>query len=267
MTYHYEQDLWSIISTIIGWCYFLAWSCSFYPQVILNWKRKSVQGLSIDFLCYNVLGFLCYSIFNISFYFSQDIRDEYKRRNHSSENLVRANDVVFAVHAFLISTFTLFQTFYYKKDNSQRLSKIARYFITASFIGVLCMFMSVEYFERFMWIDLMYYLSYVKLLVSLIKYIPQAWVNFKRKSTLGWSIHNILLDFTGGTLSITQLLLDASISGDWSGVSGDPVKLGLGAQSIAFDIIFMLQHFVWYRDNPQDAEQQELLKAHQEEQV
>ncbi|CEJ02059.1 Putative Cystinosin [Rhizopus microsporus] len=118
-----------------------------------------------------------------------------------------------------------------------------------------------------MWIDLMYYLSYVKLLVSLIKYIPQAWVNFKRKSTLGWSIHNILLDFTGGTLSITQLLLDASISGDWSGVSGDPVKLGLGAQSIAFDIIFMLQHFVWYRDNPQDAEQQELLKAHQEEQV
>ncbi|CAO3674302.1 unnamed protein product [Rhizopus microsporus] len=197
----------------------------------------------------------------------QDIRDEYKRRNHSNENLVRANDVVFAVHAFLISTFTLFQTFYYKKDNSQRLSKIARYFITASFIGVLCMLMSIEYFEKFMWIDLMYYLSYVKLLVSLIKYIPQAWVNFKRKSTLGWSIHNILLDFTGGTLSITQLLLDASISGDWSGVSGDPVKLGLGVQSIAFDIIFMLQHFVWYRDDPQDTEQQELLKAHEEEQV
>lgn len=31
-------------------------------------------------------------------------------------------------------------------------------------------------------------------------------------------------DFTGGTLSITQLLLDASISGDWSGVSGVSVE-------------------------------------------
>lgn len=37
-----------------------------------------------------------------------------KRRNDSNENLVRINDVVFAIHAFFISTFTLFQTFYYK---------------------------------------------------------------------------------------------------------------------------------------------------------
>lgn len=44
-----------------------------------------------------------------------------------------------------------------------------------------------------MWIDLLYYLSYIKLTISLIKYMPQALLNFKRKSTVGWSIHNILL--------------------------------------------------------------------------
>ncbi|CAO3664759.1 unnamed protein product [Rhizopus stolonifer] len=220
-----NKDALSIFSSFIGWGYFLAWSCSFYPQAILNWKRKSVQGLSIDFLCYNVLGFFCYSIFNLSFYFSEDIREEYRKRNNSSENLVRANDVVFAVHAFLISSFTLFQTLCYKKDSSQRLSKIACCFIATSIIGILCMLLSVSYFERLMLIDLMYYLSYVKLLVSFIKYIPQVWINFKRQSTTGWSIHNILLDFTGGALSIIQLMLDASLSGDWSGVFGDPVKL------------------------------------------
>ncbi|KAF7727541.1 hypothetical protein EC973_007414 [Apophysomyces ossiformis] len=90
-----------------------------------------------------------------------------------------------------------------------------------------------------MWIDVMYYLSYIKL---------GAWLNFRRKSTVGWSIYNILLDFTGGSLSIAQLLLDAYLSGDWSGVSGDPVKFGLGFVSIAFDLIFMAQHYLLYPD-------------------
>lgn len=30
----------NIVSEVIGWIYFAAWSISFYPQVYLNWKRK-----------------------------------------------------------------------------------------------------------------------------------------------------------------------------------------------------------------------------------
>ncbi|KAI9358415.1 PQ loop repeat-domain-containing protein [Pilaira anomala] len=242
-----NEKLWPYFSSLIGWCYFLAWSFSFYPQAILNWKRKSVQGLSIDFLYYNVVGFFCYSVFNLSFYFSKHIQDEYKERNNSKENLVRANDVMFALHAFLISLFTLIQTFIYKRDHSQHVSKIAKYFILSAFIGAVGLFFYI-FAGHAMWIDLMYYLSYVKLIISLIKYIPQVWINFYRKSTVGWSIHNILLDCTGGVLSNAQLLLDAYLSGDWSGVSGNPVKLGLGLQSIAFDLIFIIQHYVLYRD-------------------
>lgn len=43
-----------------------------------------------------------------------------------------------------------------------------------------------------------------------------------------------------------QLLLDASLQGDWSGVTGNPVKFGLGYISIFFDIIFITQHYVLY---------------------
>ena len=32
-------------------------------------------------------------------------------------------------------------------------------------------------------------------------------MNFRRKSTVGWSIGNILLDFTGGILSMMQMFL------------------------------------------------------------
>lgn len=74
--------------------------------------------------------------------------------------------------------------------------------------------------------------------------MPQVHVNYKRKSTTGWSIHQILLDFAGGILSILQLLIDASLQADWSGLSGNPVKLGLGNVSIMFDIIFIVQHYV-----------------------
>lgn len=34
-------------------------------------------------------------------------------------------------------------------------------------------------------------------------------MNYKRQSTVGWSIGNILLDFTGGVFSILQMVINA----------------------------------------------------------
>lgn len=55
------------------------------------------------------------------------------------------------------------------------------------------------------------------------------------------------MDFTGGILSIAQLVIDASLQSDWSGIRGNPVKFGLGNISILFDVVFMLQHYILYR--------------------
>ncbi|KAF9928981.1 hypothetical protein FBU30_001986 [Linnemannia zychae] len=239
----------SVLSYIIGWAYFLAWSASFYPQALLNYRRKAVQGLSLDFVHLNVFGFLCYSIFNVAFFFSTEIQEEYKRRNDGQENLVRANDVFFAVHALILSTVTLVQTWVYKRDEGQRISLFAWVFLLVSSVATLFLIAARSIFETgYEWIDILYFLSYIKLVISFVKYCPQVWINYVAKSTVGWSIHNILLDFTGGVLSIAQLILDAYISDDWSGISGDPVKFGLGFLSIAFDVVFILQHYVLYRN-------------------
>ena len=82
-----------------------------------------------------------------------------------------------------------------------------------------------------------------------MKYIPQARANYQRKSTVGWSINQILLDVIGGVLSIAQLVIDSSLQSDWSGLTGNPVKLGLGNVSIIFDIVFMVQHYILYKGN------------------
>ena len=142
------------------------------------------------------------------------------------------------------------------------------------------------------WLTLLYCCSYVKLAVTLIKYIPQvslydliltfsnywhigcfllspqAYLNYSRQSTDGFSIGGVLLDMTGGFLSILQMFLLAYNNGsyswscwhcffltilicnvldDWDSIFGDPTKFGLGLFSVLFDLLFMVQHFVLYR--------------------
>lgn len=92
----------------------------------------------------------------------------------------------------------------------------------------------------------MYAMTYAKLLLTIFKYIPQVMANYRRQSTLGWSINQVLLDFTGGIFSLLQLMIDSLLQVDWSGLTGNPVKLGLANISLLFDIVFMTQHYVLY---------------------
>jgi len=73
------------------------------------------------------------------------------------------------------------------------------------------------------------------------------------------------MDFVGGILSIAQLLIDASMEGDWSGLTGNPVKFFLGNVSLFFDIIFMVQHFVLYRNKIDGQKHSENLYGDQRE--
>lgn len=67
---------------------------------------------------------------------------------------------------------------------------------------------------------------------------------------MGWNIWTILLDLIGGVLSLLQLVLDSSLQSDWSGITGNPAKLLLGNITIFFDLIFIVQHYILYRDAP-----------------
>lgn len=104
-----------------------------------------------------------------------------------------------------------------------------------------------------------------------MKYIPQVEINYRNKSTAGWSIGQILLDITGGILSTSQLAIDGYLQGDWSGITGNPVKLLLGNISIFFDVIFVTQHYVLYRKNNatrlEVGEEDSLLGAQREERI
>jgi cystinosin len=259
------------ISSVIGWTYFAAWSVSFYPQLYYNWTRKSVDGLSFDFIVFNLLGFTAYTAYTCAFYWNAQVRKAYELRYHSS-NDVQINDVFFAIHAVFLTLLSLVQCWLYK-GSQQHVSKICM-ILTTLFLAVIAFhgLLTFHFNSRpelspdslFSVLSFLYLLSWVKLAITLIKYIPQVVLNWQRRSTVGWSISNILLDFTGGSLSVGQSILDASVKSDWSKITGSPIKFCLGSYSMIFDIIFMVQHYVLYAEGMQP---RETVRDFQEEYV
>jgi len=250
-----------VISTLIGWTYFVCWSLSFYPQPYYNYKRKSTQGLAIDFPTLNLLGFTCYTISQGSFLWSSTVKRQYAERHPDApETTVRFNDFAFGAHALVMCALIYTQFFPsiwgFKVGRRQKASRVVLGILVGSiaaiFISIILVLSNSSHsnsLTSWEWIDVVYTFGYVKLVCSVVKYIPQAYLNYKRKSTVGWSITQILLDFAGGNLSLLQLLIDSALQADWSGFWGNPVKLGLSNTSLFFDVIFMTQHYFLYRSD------------------
>jgi cystinosin len=239
-----------ILVSVTGWIYFVAWSISFYPQIYLNWKRGSVEGLNFDFLVLNIIGFACYTVYNWLMFFDHSVQDLYIQKHERALIPVLTNDVVFATHALLACIITGVQCFFYERGQ-QRIS-----YTCMGWGSILIAFSAISFaitiFSVIDWLQFINNLSYVKMAVTLSKYFPQVILNIRRKSTVGWSIGNVVLDFTGGSMDITQMVLQASNTDDWSGFYGNPVKFGLGLVSMIFDIVFLIQHYCIYRNSDSD---------------
>ncbi|CAI2376313.1 unnamed protein product [Moneuplotes crassus] len=239
-----------VISQIIGWVYFFAWSFSFYPQVLLNYRKKSVAGFSLEFALLNVSGFFFYSLYSMGGFIYP----------HLGTGEIKPNDLFFAFHAFSLASIQLSQAYIYERGQQKTFALWAVVLLIVEWITLIVVFLlegvinigvMPQAFNTFR------VAGYNKAIITFLKYVPQVWLNCKRKSTQGWSILNIFLDFTGGSLSILQQVLDMVYNGltegNWSFFgSGDGfniVKFMLGVMSIFFDIIFMIQHFILFRGN------------------
>lgn len=273
----------TLSNSLCGWLYFIAWSLSFYPQPLLNLKRRSTKGFLPDFPLLNVFGFTCYTVSTGIFLYSPVVRSQYALRHPLSPvPTVRFNDFAFGVHAWIFCV-VVYSQFWPRLWGWEQTSGVKRHagrltlgILCGSLVGVAITILVVLCSEGgggndgtgWAWLDVVrtrsastsicyccqiltcktqvYAIQYVKILLTVWKYVPQVFANFKRQSTVGWSITQQLLDFSGGVLSMLQLVIDSSLQADWSGISGNPVKFGLSLVSLFFDIIFITQHYVLY---------------------
>lgn len=261
------------------------------------------------------------------------IQDQYSERFPRGLNPVQLNDVFFACHATFATIITICQCFAYDVSNSekldsfeifsilysvafafqradQRVSIVARSILTVfAVIGVVSIVLVTT--KVIYWLDVLYICSYIKLSITLIKYMPQAshlisvkssdffvlnfrvnfvllnpfflfkyrhtWTTLGRVQSAGASemfylilpvaywvcfkwcwMHTIMVRFEVWTLySITNWIFSSTqfifsffnrlFVDDWASIFGDPTKFGLGAFSVLFDILFLMQHYVFYR--------------------
>lgn len=240
-----------VLSEVFGWVYFIAWSVSFIPQVVLNWRRKSVVGLSFEFLMYNLTGFLWYTT-------SSSLNFWAERHYHLNcgKYSVQVQDLCFGVFATVMTILTIAQCCVYERSTQK---------INVHHVWICgCMWIVLFYnvllcsFGRLDWVKtsnanqsdftLIQYMGVVKAMISLIKGLPQAYMNYKRKSTVGWSVTNICLDVTGGTLSLAQMLIDAYNTDSWNTITLNIAKPLLSCVTLLMDGVFLTQHYILYTD-------------------
>jgi cystinosin len=166
-----------------------------------------------------------------------------------SEITVQSNDVAFAVHAFILSLITLLQIGYYNGIRAVLPSRVIAGSNDRNPHGTPHVPYDCGNLEKVNMARLFILFKLHQDICFAYQVHPQVILNMKRKSTVGWSIWNILLDFTGGILSVLQLVLDCA-------------SMGIGLESQAtlpnscwamcpyfFDVIFMLQHYVLYHES------------------
>ena len=381
---------WSVVQSATGWTYTAAWSLSFYPQVLLNLRRGRVDGLSLDFLALNLLGWVAYAGFNCAIFFVFEcprhprapapaaamagaagaaaaallpgsassggggggissaissssgaaaaaaalLQQQQQQQQQpllwwqaaglapsfgSASGLagsgvsalaagpltapaapfsflqsaasaasasqsphlvgesdfcryaVEANDVAFSLHALALTLVTLLQCCVLPRGRAQRVhpavvtaiaaavAAAAAYAAAVAFAPELMQALPAALLARFglrrrleaalSWVRWLYFLSFIKMAVTLVKYVPQAVLNCRRRSTRGWSVLNVLLDLLGGALSLGQQLLTCWYARSLAPITANPVKLGLALTSMAMDLVFVLQHYALYPES------------------
>ncbi|KAM3440052.1 hypothetical protein MY4824_002307 [Beauveria thailandica] len=267
-----------LVSAIIGWAYTLCWGVSFYPLLLSNIRRRSTDGVSIDFCLLNMLGMAAYATYNVVFFFSPVVRRQYAERNPENPTpMVQPNDVAYTLHGLAISS-TIYSQFYPRLWGfyTTRPVKISLWCsmtfwasILVALLGILAASASPDS-QSWMWLDVVYLVGNFKTLLTLLKYLPQVWLNYRRKSTQGLPPLPFALDIGGATLSLLQLLIDVAYS-DQSAALANPVKLVLSNLLIFFDAVLLFQRFVLYRDAVDGldpgrvAERRQLLESEDDE--
>ncbi|WVW83774.1 hypothetical protein I302_105795 [Kwoniella bestiolae CBS 10118] len=284
-----DHQFWNAVVSFCGIAYFVAWSYSFYPQLILNFKRKRTTGLSPDFIYLNPLGFLALTIWSWGAYFSPIAREQYQERHgegHFPE--ISKSDLAFSLHAFLISSITLGQVWWYARLNRAKKSDIygreedpllsrthgrrvdgdeegvkgdKMVSVEPTKPSVPCQIALVALFSaagisallvwsgKYQFLDWLYLDSSIKLIISAVKYVPQVVLNWKLRSVEGFAIGQIICDLIGSVLSFAQLVISSTIiNNDPSGIIANPAKLGLSFLSLTFDLVFIFQKYWLFRD-------------------
>ncbi len=159
--------------------------------------------MSSNYIFINLTGYAMYTVYNVY---------GFLKGNNDETGHVDKSDLFFSLHSVFAYIITAALFFYYPHQIKTSL-------LTKMYLGIQWFILFYYGFESFnsaktvklsifnKRIGYFQMLGYFKMFSTLLKHPPQLYHNFKRKSTKGWSIVGMLMDFTGGMFSFIQILL------------------------------------------------------------
>ncbi|KAI3831474.1 hypothetical protein MKW92_003555 [Papaver armeniacum] len=233
------MDAWNstpleIAYIVFGWIsFFASWGFSFYPQIILNFRTKSVVGLNFDFLVLNLTKHSSYLIYNATLYFSPVVQRQYHEKYGFDQMIpVAANDVAFSAHSVMLTTVAFYQVFIYERG-TQKVARSSIAITAAVWVSAaVCSFVA---WPNQSWLWLISVFNAIQVTMTVIKYIPQD----------GAPAH-VFLDLLGGVTSYTQMVMQSIDQGSLVNFYGNLGKCLLSLVSIFYDLIFLFQRYVLY---------------------
>eukprot|EP00388_Colpodella_angusta_P041883 GDKK01054566.1.p1 GENE.GDKK01054566.1~~GDKK01054566.1.p1 ORF type:complete len:1383 (-),score=310.03 GDKK01054566.1:72-4136(-) len=96
-----------IVSIVCGILYVCLWAGGSYPQIWLNWERKSCYGFSFDKSLFNTVGYTCYFLYTFISYVIQQI--------YQLPKAVEGADLFFATNCMVVLTIIETQIRMYSK--------------------------------------------------------------------------------------------------------------------------------------------------------
>eukprot|EP01056_Protomagalhaensia_sp_Gyna25_P001255 Protomagalhaensia_sp_Gyna_25__1254@NODE_1627_length_1678_cov_55_348993_g1279_i1_p1_GENE_NODE_1627_length_1678_cov_55_348993_g1279_i1NODE_1627_length_1678_cov_55_348993_g1279_i1_p1_ORF_typecomplete_len284_score18_21PQloop/PF04193_14/2_4e12PQloop/PF04193_14/4_5e03PQloop/PF04193_14/1_5e10PQloop/PF04193_14/1_2e03DUF3302/PF11742_8/1_5SK_channel/PF03530_14/5_2e02SK_channel/PF03530_14/1_2_NODE_1627_length_1678_cov_55_348993_g1279_i18121663 len=237
-----------VVAEISGWGYTLAWTASFYPQIYANFCRRNTDAVSLDGSTLNLLGYVAYVLYTNILY-AYEVK-------HYLPRIITVQDVCFAVHALILTTVLLLQFRIYA-TSKLRVHPVTRAIIGAALVGWL--FNALLWFSGFIrfipfsrkpvkspW-SVVEFFGLTNVLITMVKYAPQVYHNYRRKTTVGLDIRTFLLDMSGGALAMLQTALLAIHYEDTGFFTSNLTKLLLSCVGLSYDTIIIYQHYIQYR--------------------
>ncbi|KAJ8941110.1 hypothetical protein NQ314_010489 [Rhamnusium bicolor] len=92
-----------VLETYGEWCrkyYYIFSITSVYPQIFLQFLRLSVVGLDMDYVCFNFVGHLSFTVYTIFMYTQTDA---YSERNPDEDFPVTLSENMYALHGLIFS--------------------------------------------------------------------------------------------------------------------------------------------------------------------
>lgn len=184
-----------ILSACFGYVYFIAWAISFIPQIAENFKRRSTRGLSFDSIALAFVSFSSLAIFVLCLAFSDSVRQQYGQRYQGQSPPVSGGDVGFSIFAVLAEVLVIGQVAAFSRETI-RLSKAVAATICAillSWLVLVCLAAvprtgagDSNSSSILQWLDVVTYISYYKLALTILRYLPQLHMNWRRGSMEGF---------------------------------------------------------------------------------